>query len=391
MKMEKRSGGKMRKVWKIVLIILAVVVVVRLILPYVVLRYANQALAEMPGYRGQIHDIDLALIRGAYRIDSIYLNKHDSVSGKETKFFGARAIDLSIEWRSLLHGEVVSEIVFEKPYLLFTRDKVEPETLKEDSTDFIELLEDLMPIKVNRFEVINGTISYRDLNTTPKVDVAMTDTYIVATNLRNAYDSSAVLPATIKARATVYEGDLELNLKLNPMARVPTFDLNAELSNTNLVLLNDFFEAYANVDVSRGTLGLYTEIAAAEGKFDGYVKPLLHDLNILGKEDKEDSFFKKMWEGLVGTAGQVVENLKEEQVATKIPFEGDVESPDANVWYTISYVLRNAFIQAIQPSIDNEINLADATKEDKEEKGFLERIFGKKDEDKKEKEDKEKG
>src|SRR5690606_2032968 len=225
----------------------------------------------------------------------------------------------------------------------------------------------------------------------PKVDVAMTDTYIVATNLRNAYDSSTVLPATIKARATVYEGDLELNLKLNPMARVPTFDLNAELSNTNLVLLNDFFEAYANVDVSRGTLGLYTEIAAAEGKFDGYVKPLLHDLNILGKEDKEDSFFKKMWEGLVGTAGQVVENLKEEQVATKIPFEGDVESPDANVWYTISYVLRNAFIQAIQPSIDNEINLADATKEDKEEKGFLERIFGKKDEDKKEKEDKEKG
>lgn len=374
--------------WKVLLVIIAVVVVVRLILPYVVLRYTNQALAEMPGYRGKIFDIDLALLRGAYRIDSIYLNKHDSVSGKETKFFGARAIDLSIEWQSLLHGEIVSEIVFEKPYLLFTKNKVEPETLKKDSTDFIELLEDLMPIKVNRFEVVNGTITYRDLNTTPKVDVAMTNTYIVATNLRNAYDSGAVLPATITARATVYEGDLDLNIKLNPMTKVPTFDLNAELRNTNLALLNDFFEAYANVDVSKGTLGLYTEIAAAEGKFDGYVKPLLRDLQILGKEDKNDSVFKKIWEGIVGSAGQVVENLKEKQVATKIPFEGDVESPEANVWYTISYVLRNAFIQAIQPSIDNEITLADATKEDEEEKGFLERIFGKKDKDEKGKDDK---
>src|SRR5690606_32803684 len=209
-----------------------------------------------------------------------------------------------------------------------------------------------------------------------------------ATNLRNAYDSGAVLPATITARATVYEGDLDLNMKLNPMAKVPTFDLNAELRNTNLALLNDFFEVYANVDVSKGTLGLYTEIAAAEGKFDGYVKPLLRDLKILGKEDKEDSFFKKIWEGIVGSAGQVVENLKEKQVATKIPFEGDVENPEANVWYTISYVLRNAFIQAMQPSIDNEINLADATTEDEEEKGFLERIFGKKDDDKKDKDDK---
>ncbi len=388
--MKEKRGGKLQTAWKIALVVLALLVVVRLILPYAVLRYANQALAEMPGYRGHIKDIDLALIRGAYRIDSIYLNMHDSVSGKETKFFGARSIDLSIEWRSLIHGEIVSEIVFEEPYLLFTKNKVEPETLKEDSTDFIELLEDLMPIKVNRFEVVDGTISYRDLTTTPKVDVALTNTHVVATNLRNAYDSGAVLPATITARATVYEGDLEMKMRLNPMADVPTFDLNAELRDTNLALLNDFFEAYANVDISKGTLGLYTEVAAAEGKFDGYVKPLLRDLSILGKEDKGDSFFKKMWEGLVGAAGQVIENLKEDQVATKIPFKGEVENPKANVWYTISYVLRNAFIRAIQPSIDNEINLSDVTKQEEEKKGFLERVFGGKDEDKNNKDDEKK-
>ena len=43
----------------------------------------------MPGYYGHIEDIDLALIRGAYRIDSIYHQQagHDH---KETNkvFFG---------------------------------------------------------------------------------------------------------------------------------------------------------------------------------------------------------------------------------------------------------------------------------------------------------------
>lgn len=379
---------KKQRILKIALILVVLIVALRLALPYIVLKYVNKTLATMPGYRGHVEDVNIALLRGAYQVDSIYLNKYDSTSDKQTPFFAAQLIDLSVEWRSLLKGQVVGELVFHEPMLRFTKDRVEIDQVKKDSTDFKKLLEDMMPLKVNRFQIIDGRIQYVDNTSTPKVDVTMTNTDVLATNLRNAYDSTSVLPASIKANAEVYDGTLDFNMKLNPLAEVPTFDMNAELKNTNLVKLNDFFQAYANVDVNKGTLGIYTEVAAKDGKFDGYVKPLLKDLDVLGKEDKKDNIFRKLWEGFVGVAGGVFENPKEDQVATKIPFEGDVKDPKANIWYTIAHVLQNAFIRAIQPSLDHEVNLASVEDQKEEKKGFLERVFGKDDDKDKKKEKK---
>jgi hypothetical protein len=386
MKTKRVPHGKSRRIWKILLAVVLVVVVARLILPYVVLRYANNTLANMKGYYGHITDIDLALIRGAYRMDSIYLNRVDTVTQKQTEFFAASAIDLSIEWKALLHGSVVGELVFENPMMRFTKDKVEPTDVRNDSTDFRKLLDDFMPLQVNRFEVNNGRIRYIDEHSSPPVDIAMTNAHILALNLRNSYDSAALLPATVKASADIYEGSLDFNMKINPLADDPTFDMNAEVKNTNLVKLNEFFQAYAKIDVNKGRFGLYTEVAAKEGRFNGYVKPLMQDLDVLGKEDRHDNVFRKMWEAVAGGVGEIFENQRKDQVATKIQFQGDLKNPSTNTWSAIINVLQNAFIQAIQPSIDYEINLASVDASQKEEKkGFLAKAF---DADKSDKKDK---
>ena len=331
----------------------------------------------MSGYRGHIYDIDIALIRGAYQVDSIYLNKYDSVSGKETKFFDASLIDLSVEWKALFHGSIVGELEFVNPVLRFTKDKVEPKDVANDSTDFRELLDDFMPLQVNRFAIKNGNVRYRDEASSPKVDIGLTSLELVALNLKNSYDSATVLPATITANAAVYEGTLNVNVKLNPLAEQPTFDMNAEIKDTKLVLLNEFFQAYAKIDVNKGTFGMYTEVAAKEGGFTGYVKPLIKDLDVLGKEDREDNIFRKAWEALAGGTAQIFKNHEEDQVATKIPFEGRLDNPRTNIWVTISNTLQNAFIRAIQPSIDNEINLASVDAKKNEKKTFLQKVFSK--------------
>ena len=375
----------MKKSLKIILGLVLLLVVLRLILPYFVLRYANKTLAEMDGYYGHVEDIDIALIRGAYKIDSIYLNKVDTATDKQSPFFAASEVDLSIEWKALFHGSLVGELVFENPRITFTKDKVEPKDVRDDSTDFRQLKDDFMPLQVNRCEINNGEVQYRDETSKPKVDIKLTSLYALATNLRNSYDSSVLLPATIQAHARVYEGTLDFFMKVNPLAEDPTFDMNADLKNTNLVLLNEFFQAYAKVDVNKGNFGMYTEVAAKEGKFTGYVKPLIKDLDVLGKEDRKDNIFRKLWEALAGLAGEVFENQPKDQVATKIPFEGRLDNPKADVWETVINVLENAFIRAIQPSIDHEITIASVEKTDKKEdkKNFFEKIFGKKDKDKK--------
>lgn len=373
----------LKKPLKILLIVLAVLIAIRIALPYVALHYANKTLANMNGYYGHIEDIDIALIHGAYTIDSIYLNKVDTVTKKQTDFFSAKEIDLSIEWKALFHGSIVGELVFENPKLKFSKDKVEPKDLRNDSTDFKKLLDDFMPLQINRFEINHGRIQYVDQFSSPKVDVNMTDVNVLALNLKNSYDSSALLPATVRADADIYEGTLDFNLKLNPLTDKPTFDMNAELKNTNLVLLNDFFKAYANLDVNKGTFGMYTEVAAKQGAFTGYVKPIVKSLDVHGPEDKDDNIFRKLWEAVAGGASEVLENQPKDQFATKIPFEGNLDDPKANIWITIANVIQNAFINALQPSIDNEISIGSVDKEKKEKKTLLQKVFGKKDKEQK--------
>jgi hypothetical protein len=60
------------------------------------------------------------------------------------------------------------------------------------------------------------------------------------------------------------------------------------------------------------------------------------------------------------------------------------------MWYAIGRVLRNAFIEALQPSIDNEINIATVDKPKEEKKTFLQKVFGKKDKDKDKKKERKK-
>ena len=358
--------------------ILIFLIAVRLALPYIILHYANKSLATMKGYYGHIDDIDLSLYRGAYQINELFLNKLDSVKNTQTDFLKVNNIDLSIEWRPLFQGELVGELTFERPQLIFTNNKTELDEVQKDSNDFRKILKGFMPLKVNRFEITNGTIRYVDDFSTPKVNIALEDTYVLAQNLTNAAKVKEALPSTVYAKSKAYEGTLTLNLKLNPLAEEPTFDLNAEVKNTNLVLLNDFMKAYGNFDVNKGTFGLYTEYASKDGTGTGYVKPVIKDLDVLGPEDKKDNFFQKIWEGIVGGAGQVLRNQKKDQVATKVPLEGNYKTPKVYTVEAIWQVLRNAFIQALLPSIDNQINLKSVDEKVAEDKkNLFQRIFSK--------------
>jgi hypothetical protein len=121
----------MKKKYKVLIIIFVIVIVIRIILPYIVLYYANNTLANMKGYYGHIDDIDLSIYRGAYTINNIYLNKIDSVSKKQTEFFKSKQVDLSIEWKALIKGSLVGEMVFETPVLIFTKDKSEIGDIKK--------------------------------------------------------------------------------------------------------------------------------------------------------------------------------------------------------------------------------------------------------------------
>ena len=377
-----KTGGtdpRKRRRWSIVLIILGVLIVARVILPYVLLHFSNKRLASMPNYYGHIADIDLALIRGAYRIDAFYLDKLDSVSKERTPFMSADVIDLSVEWSALFDGAFVGELVIEHPELRFTKDAAEPAAVQKDTADLRVLLKDFMPLKVNRVTITEGVMRYRDDTSQPPVDVQLDAIEATALNLTNAADPEELLPSTVRATAQLYGGDLTFSMGLDLLASSTRFDMNVELVHTDLLRLNDLFKAYGNFDVNKGTFGLYAEMATRDGAFNGYVKPVIKDLDVLGGEDKQDGFFRRLWEGVIGAAGVVLTNPRKDQVATKVAFEGRLDQPDVGAWGAIIQALRNAFVKALPSGLDDEISIGTVGNgAPDEKKGFFKRVFGKK-------------
>jgi len=378
-KAPKKPFFRRRKI-HILLIIVGVLIICRIILPYVLLHYANKRLANMPGYYGHVDDLDLSLYRGAYKLKNLYLDKLDSSTNVRTKFFNVKLIDLSLEWAALFHGRLVGKVDLETPTLLITKDKTDASKVVQDTSNFRTLFKSFMPLKVNRLVVNHGNIHYLDSGSVPRVDIFMTETYVLADNLSNVSDSSK-LPSIIHSSADMSGGIMHFDMRLNPLSADPLFEMKAKLENADITRFNDFFLAYGSFDIHKGNFGLYTEFSAADGKFIGYVKPVIKDLDVVGPEAHKHGLLHLLWEDMVGAAGILLRNHPHDQIATKIPIEGTFKKLDnIDTWSAIAILLRNAFIQALIPSIDNEISINSINNppQDEKKEGFFKKVFGKK-------------
>lgn len=389
--MEEQKQKKKRKRRKILLWILAVLIIFRLFLPYIVLKYVNKQLSQLKEYYGHVEDIDIALYRGAYQIKGMRILKRvkEPHGTRDTiPFFMCREIDLSVEWKALFKGSLVGELVLDEPVLNFVKGHHKNEDVRADTSDFRDLINSLMPLSINHFDIHKGQLHYIDPESSPKVDISMKQIEVAATNLSNVNKDKKLLPAKMSATATAYGGSLKLNVNFDALNKAPTFDLNMEVTQVNMVNLNEFFQAYGNFDLKKGNFGLYTEFAAREGKFRGYVKPIIKDLDIVQWNKEEGNVGQILWETLIGSAAELLQNQRKEQLATKIPVEGSFENPQTNMWDAVSYVLRNAFVNALKPSIDNTINIANVESTD-DDKTFLQKVFGRNKDKEKKKESKE--
>ena len=374
---EKPKGGKKNFFTRgriILFSILLLIIAVRILFPYFLLKVVNQKLNEIDGYSGHIDDIDLNLYRGAYRIDGLDLMK----TGGEipVPFFSVNAIDISLEWAALLDGAIVAEISLERPEINFVNGPTEATTQTGvDEKDWQTVVDELVPLQINKFEVIDGEVHFRDYNKSPKVDLIMANIQVLATNLSNSKDSKELLPSTLIASAAGLDGTVKVNMKLDALSKLPLFDFNAQVDKVNMVKLNPFFQAYANFDVNKGDFSLYTEFAGRDGKFSGYAKPLINDLDVVTFSKEEGTIAQIAWESVVGSVAETFQNQRKDQLGTQIPISGNFDNPEINFWATIGITLRNAFIQSLNPKLNNTVSIKDVGDTDK--KGFFKALFNK--------------
>jgi hypothetical protein len=370
------AASKRRKLFITLGVIFLLLVILRLFLPSIVLNLVNKKLAHLDGYYGHVEDVDIALYRGAYVINRPNIQKLNDNRKDTSEFFKCERVDLSVEWEAIFKGKIVGEVEFQKPVIKYIMNKSVGKKADKDTTDFIELVKDFMPLKINRFAVSDGQIHYIDPTRKPKVDVPLTRIEIEGKGLTNKPKEDVILPAYINMTANLYSGKLSVNVKLDPLKKIPVFDMNGKLTQTDMVNLNNFFKAYGNFDLKKGTMSVYAEFAAKDGRFKGYVKPVIKDMDIVQLNKEEGNVLQIAWEAVIGTTAEVFKNQKKDQLATKVPLEGKFEKPETKTFDAIIYIVKNAFIQAIKPSVDNSVNLSNV-KQSEEKKGFFKKLFKK--------------
>ena len=343
-----------KKRYTVPIIIIALVIAFRVALPYIVKNYVNKVLADIPGYYGQVEDIDIALYRGAYVIEGLYLNKVNA--GSKVPFLDFEKTDISVEWKSIINGKIVSEIVMTNPKVIYVFEDQEGEEVETEA--WTKALTDLVPIDVNHFQVIGGTVAFVQTDADPTIDLNLHDINLEANNLRNVIQKERVLPSEVKATAvSIGNGQLIMDGKMNLVKEIPDMDISFSLENANATALNSFTKYYAGIDFASGNFEVFGEIAIADGFLKGSIKPILENGKLIGKDD---TFLETLWEGFVGFFKFILKNQKNNTLATKIPIEGDLNNVGTKIWPTVSGIFKNAWISAFKEKVDDEIDFKDA-------------------------------
>jgi Domain of Unknown Function (DUF748) len=348
--------------WSIVLIA-AALCALRLALPYIVKDYVNGRLHRLDSYDGRVADIDIGLWRGAYRIDGIQIVK--TGAKQPTPFFDSQRVDLSVEWRSLLHGKLVAEAHFFDPKLNLVEGPTASQSQTGTEEDWHKRLEELFPFRFNTVEVHDGTLTFR----TP--GIAVGDALIarnvdgIITNINNVEHTGKDAFAEFRMTGKVLGGaDTWVYGSAEPFTKQSTFDLNLGLEHVSVPQVNPWLREYLKADAKRGDFDLYLEVASANGRYEGYAKPILQNVQFVSLEKTVKHPLKGLWNAVVQLAAELFENQPHKQVAAKIPFHGTVQGTSTDLLATITSVLRNAFLGAFAHSIENSISMKDVGESD---------------------------
>lgn len=349
--MKKRYGLPL-----IVLGLALLLVALHLALPYLVRDYLNDKLATMGDYHGRIERVGLAWWRGAYRIEGLKIVKQEGRI--PVPFLDAPAINLAVSWDSLWHDRaVVARAVFERPELNFVDGDTAKDSQSGEGVDWREQLEKLLPITLNEVRIEDGRLAFRNFQSDPPVNLQATEVNALLHNLTNVEGSGGQgRVARLEAKAKVLgQAPLETSARFDPFDEWRDFEWRLRISGVELRRLNAFSRAYGRFDFNAGQGDLVLEVETNNFRLDGYVKPLLKDVDVFDWQqdvEEEKGFLRGLWEALVGGGQTVLKNQRKDQFATRIELSGTLEQPDISPLQAFATILRNAFVQAFTPRFE---------------------------------------
>lgn len=348
----------MKKRYIVLIIIVILLIGLRLALPTIAENYINNKLDEVEGYDASIDDVSMQLYRGAFQIKGF---RASDAASKDTSLalFKLPLLDLNISWGALINGEYEGEIYIDSPVLNISKVKddktAEP---PDDEESFIESFKKMNPIHLNKLEVENATISYRNPHSDPQINLSMKNIHVLVTDVSNVHDPDTALPTSIEIQGNAMgEGSVNINSQLNMLTEIPNFDLSVKIENVEMTEFNRLSKAHISLPIEAGKLFFYSEGVGKGGNIDGYVKPAMVNLTVTSDStDSSRKFTTKVYNSAVQGTTNLMEDGDKNQVATRIKISGSFANAETQTFDAVLNIFRNAFIEAYDRELDNLLN-----------------------------------
>lgn len=331
--------------------VVVLLVALHIALPYLVRDYLNEKLADMGEYSGHVTDVDLAWWRGAYRINGLRIVK--TTAKVPVPLLDAPVIELAVSWHALWYDHaVVARAQFLRPQLNFVDGGANKKASQTgEGTDWREQMDKLLPITLNEVRITDGKISFRNFNSKPPVNLQASEVNASLYNLTNVEDVKGHRDARFEGKAKLFgQAPLEATATFDPFSNFEDFEFRLRSTGIELRRLNDFSSAYGKFDFNAGSGDVVIEADADKGALSGYIKPLLHNVDVFNwqqdVQNQDKGFFRSVWEAIVGGTETVLKNQNQNQFATRVELSGNVHRQDISGLQAFWQILRNGFVQA---------------------------------------------
>jgi hypothetical protein len=344
----RRIGGLAKALGKTTLTIALVLLIAFLAVwyatPYYLRNFINAKGSSLPDYHLHVNWVEIHPWNCSMDIQTAVLAKKSNAI--PVPFFTCPRIHIAMQWEEILHMTLRSRITLTDPVVNFVQGPTPDTSQTILEPAWVTAVKQLVPLRINRFTIVDGDIHFYDFHADPQIDMEMDKVELSLDNLTNSTHSKELMPSTAEMSGHPFKvGRFTAHLALNVDMKQPTFAEKIALENIPAPALNSFLAKYGSVYAKSGNLAFYSEMVSAKGGFNGYAKPFFQNLTF-EPVPKDRNGLAALWAGLVNGMKDILENDKS-AVATTIPISGRYSDPNVDFWTAAFGLLKNAYLQAL--------------------------------------------
>lgn len=342
----------LKKLGTFALIVAALLVAARAVLPSAIGAYVNSKLAANPNYSGAVGEVEIKLREGWLRVNGISIQK--TAGSRTNPLLDAHAVELRWKWNALFDKKIVASVSLDRPDMHAYLNT-------GPQTDVRQALQSVTPFLIESFTVRGGRLRLYNAFTKVNQTIDLSKLEIRGANLITNMPQGSRLPATLRIDGKpMGAGTFHLEMSAEPFEKWPTFTMQANMAGLPLEKINPLLLNYLKIRAKHGTFDMDATITASNGAYRIQAKPDVHEVEVFGwqKQIRETPLLKDAWDALQGLAreklGEALEStplhapLK--RLGEPIEITGRFDSR-VSLWKASTGLLREAFVKALVTDI----------------------------------------